>query len=644
VEIEETFAYDSFRPGQRELALRVHQNCVAGGILMAEAMSGFGKTAAVLTGAVAAAEETGCKVVYTCRTKRQIARVTEELSRLQRKHPVAAASMLSKLDYCLMKQGDPRRIPQQTFGWYCWFNVHNNLCSYFLNVGLLGVEFERAVHGVLRDIPGHQDLIERCREIHVCPYEVGRLAVAQARLAVVPYHYVFDPRSAPLLFGLNSLERSKAILVVDEAHNLRDFMRGINSATLTTEQLEGAIHEARGLLMDRAALSLEELKHVLQKVVDEAHGWRLDRAQVLEEFRKTRGSAWLQNLSFELTASSEAAWGSVAYEHRLPSLLLTVGEFLIRLSTSTRAVLVKWEQTLALIDPNPVIDLASYLKSFRSCVLVSATISPSVVFARSLGLDTTKAAAYRVNIEPAVSVKTIIETGVTTKYKSRSPEMYSRIAAKVAAVVQATKSGVGVFAPSYSVLEPILDLASRKIEGKHILAESRGLSNQDAAGLFDSLRSHNGSVLFAVQGGHFSEGEDFREDLMGAVVVIGLALPPPSPMLYAEYACLKRAGEQDSFLMLSRLPALRKAFQAAGRHVRSPGKRGLVFLMDRRFDSEVVRDLMPSWMKKDLISGDFTPTMLKTITEEFWNPYREQSPSGTLSLPQPSGPPERLSS
>ncbi|HME19627.1 MAG TPA: ATP-dependent DNA helicase [Nitrososphaerales archaeon] len=618
MEIEEAFAYSSFRPGQRELAHQVRQSCASGGILMAEAMSGFGKTAAVLAGAISAAEETGCRIVYTCRTKRQILRVIEELSRLQSKHPVAAAPMLSKFDYCLLKEGSPRPLAQQSFGWYCWFNVHNNLCSYFLNAGLLGAEFQQAVREALAEVPSHQDLLRKSRSIHVCPYEVERLAIAQAKLAIVPYHYVFDPGSAPVLFDRNSIERERTMLIVDEAHNLRDFLRGVNSATLTMEELDGAAREARGLFMERAAMSLGDLGGTLRKVMEGTPGWRLDRAGVLEEFRETRGSAWLQNLSYELTACSEAAWGAVAYERRLPSLLLKVGEFLVRLSSSTRGVLVKWERTLALIDPDPVSDLAQYLGRFRSTVLVSATMNPSAVFARSLGLGAAATATYHVMAEPAVSVMTVIETGVTTKYKSRSPQMYAKIAEKVASVIRATESGVGVFTPSYAVLEPICEMVTRRVEGKLVLAESRGLSNQDAAALFDSLRLHRGSVLFAVQGGRFSEGEDFREDLMGAVVVVGLSLPPPSPMLYAEYACLKRTGEPDSFLMLSRLPALRKAFQAAGRHIRNPGKRGLVFLMDHRFDSEAVRELMPSWMKKDLVSGDFTPEKLGRLTYDFW--------------------------
>ncbi len=619
MEIEEAFAYDTFRPGQRELAVRVNQSCIEGGILLAEAMSGFGKTAAVLTGVISAAEETGCRVVYTCRTKRQILRVVEELSRLQKRHPTTAASMLSKFDYCLLRQTSPRSVPQQSFGWYCWFNVHNNICSYFLNVPLLGGEFERVVKDAMVNVPAHEDLLERARALHVCPYEVARLAMTQAGVAVVPYHYVFDPKSSPVLFDRASLERRESILVVDEAHNLRDFLRGVNSATLTLEELEGAVLEAKGLLMDRAAASLEELKRVVEKVIGEQSAWLLDKGALLEEFRRERGAAWLQNLSFELTACSETSWGAVAYERRLPSLLLKVGEFLVRLSSESRSVLVKWEHTVALIDPNPVADLAAYLGRFRSSVLVSATISPSAVFARSLGLGSAGTAAYRVPAEPAVSVRTVVDTGVTTRYKARSPQMYSKIACRIASIVGATEAGVGVFVPSYSVLEPISDMASRKISGRRLVTEARGLSSRDAAQLFDSFLSEKGSVLFGVQGGHFSEGEDFREDMMGAVVVVGLSLPPPSPMLYAEYACLKRAGEPDSYLMLSRLPALRKAFQAAGRHVRNPGKRGMVFLMDYRFGSDVVKDLMPSWMKTDLVAGDFGPEELDRITREFWS-------------------------
>lgn len=619
MQLEDRFAYQTFRPGQREFAQRVYDACIGGETVLAEAMSGFGKTAAVLAGALSAAEETGCKVVYICRTKRQIHRVVEEVSRLQERHPFTAASLLSKFDYCLLKRQRP--IPRESFGWFCSFNVSNNLCSYFLNVSFSAEEFGSVVARTASKTPGHQALLRESENAHLCPYEVAKLAMIQAQVAVAPYQYVFDPRAAPLLFDRNSLDRARTILIVDEAHNMRDFLRGLHSDTITMDQVEGAIREAEALLMAEAAESLRGLKKTFDEAMAERPGWLLDRSHVLDMFRMEKGSPWLQNLAFELTACSEAAWGSVVYERRFPSLVLRVGEFLAKLSSSSGAILVKWERTLGLVDPDPVGGFAAQLSEFRSAVLISATISPSSVFMRSLGLGLDAVSTYEVPTEPLVSVRAAVDTGTSTRYKLRSPEMFSKIADKVAAVIEATGEGVGVFAPSYSVLGCIFELVSKRVPGRHMVTEAPGLSTQDASDVFDSFRSGRDSVLFGVQGGRFSEGEDFSGDSMGSVIVVGLSLPPPSPMMYAEYACLKRGGEPDSYLMLSRLPALRKAFQAAGRHIRNPGKRGLVFLFDERFSSEAVRSLMPSWLRRDLVVGDFTPASLAAFTCEFWGTH-----------------------
>ncbi|HXY56182.1 MAG TPA: ATP-dependent DNA helicase [Nitrososphaerales archaeon] len=613
--IEGRFAYGSFRPGQRELAQRVYEACLHGETLIAEATSGFGKTAAVIAGALTAAEETHCKIVYACRTKRQISRVVEEVAKLQGRHSFRAVSLLSKFDYCLLRR--QRSVPSESFGWYCTFNVSNNLCSYFLNVSLTE-GFNHLVRDVLAKTPHHSDLMRLAEINHVCPYEVARLAVAQADMVVAPYHYAFDPKAASVLFDRNSVERKDTILVVDEAHNLRDFFRGMNSATLTLAQVEGAVREAQAMLMDDAAESLRTLLRTLEALQTERQGWILDRAAVLDRIRQDHGAVWLQNLAFELSASSGAAWGSVMYERRLPSLILRVGEFLVRLS-SPKPILVKWENSLGLVDPDPVKDVAEYLAEFRSSTLLSATINPSELFARSLGLGRQNVRMYDASTEPSIIVKTAVDTGTSTRYSLRTSEMYSKISERVATVIRATDSGVGVFVPSYSVLQPVLEMVTRRITDRNIVSEAHGLSNEQAEEVFNSFRSRDDSVLFAVQGGRFSEGEDFEGGAMGAVVVIGMALPPPSPMMYAEYSCLKRMGEPDSYLMLSRLPALRKAFQAAGRHVRGPGKRGLVFFLDERFGSSAARELMPSWLRRDLTVCDLTPDRIVSFSHEFWS-------------------------
>jgi DNA excision repair protein ERCC-2 len=342
---------------------------------------------------------------------------------------------------------------------------------------------------------------------------------------------------------------------------------------------------------------------------------------VVERVRDEKGAPWLQNLAFELSASSGAAWGSVVYERKLPSLILRVGEFLLRLSSASDCVLVKWENAFGLVEPDPVRGVHEHLSAFRSAVFISATVNPSSVFARSVGLRPDNVAVYSASAQPLVTVRTAVDTGTSTRYKLRTPEMYSRISDRVAAVIRSTDSGIGVFTPSYSVLDAIYEMVSKRVTDRNIVSEAPGLSNDQAQEVFDRFRSAGNSVLFAVQGGRFSEGEDFDGGAMGTVAVVGLALPPPTPMMYAEYACLKRAGEQDSYMMLSRLPALRRAFQAAGRHIRRPGKRGLVFFLDERFGSPAARELMPSWLTRDMFVGDLSPASIEHFSREFWSSH-----------------------
>ena len=620
MQVEDFFAYDSFRPNQKELALSVYDNCVGGRTLLAEAMSGFGKTAAVLSGALFAARERHCRVIYTCRTKRQILRVVEELSQLQGKQLVKAASMFSKFDYCLLKRTSFRSIRQESFGWYCGFNVSNNLCSYFLNVSLIENDvINGLVQKTCHHTPMHSDLLRECEDVHVCPYEIVRLAVAQAEVVVVPYHYLFDPTARPVLFDRNIIDPLRAILIVDEAHNIRDFLKGIQSASLSLDETAGAVEEAEQLLMKETAASLSLLREDLRAASTATAGWFLDKASFVDALSRKHGEVWLQNLVFELNSCSEAAWHSVAYGRKPPFLTLKVGDFLNKLiSSPSSTVLTQWDGTFGLFSTDPVEKLPVLLSEFESCVLVSATINPSELFLRSLGINTEGTSTFMVRSAPLVTVRTVIDTGVTTRYKSRTPDMYSKIAAKVTAIVSSARSGVGVFTPSYSVLQPICQGVSNALPGRQVLSEARGMSNQEASELIESFRSGDHPVLFAVQGGRFSEGEDFRGNQMDSTVVVGLSLPPPSPQLYAEYALMKKRGAPDSYLILSLLPALRKAFQAAGRHLRNPGKKGFVFLLDRRFDSVTVKSLMPSWLTCDLISGDFAPSKLESMIDDFW--------------------------
>ena len=142
------------------------------------------------------------------------------------------------------------------------------------------------------------------------------------------------------------------------------------------------------------------------------------------------------------------------------------------------------------------------------------------------------------------------------------------------------------------------------------------MGNAEADEIMHSFKSRPGSILLAVQGARFSEGEDFPGDQMDASVVVGLSLPPPSPTMYAEYT-KSGFGKHDAYLVISLLPAVRKAIQSAGRHMRSPDKRGLVFLLDSRFDDQEIIEMLPAWLKQDLHEGDFKCQEIEQMVKDF---------------------------
>jgi DNA excision repair protein ERCC-2 len=154
--------------------------------------------------------------------------------------------------------------------------------------------------------------------------------------------------------------------------------------------------------------------------------------------------------------------------------------------------------------------------------------------------------------------------------------------------------------------------------------EKSGLTNEDSEEMMKTFKSNRGSLLLAVQGGRFSEGEDFPGDNMDVSIVVGLAIPPPSPITYAGYRQLEKShlDRHEAHLVLSLLPALRKAFQCAGRHIRNPGKVGMVFFLDSRFAEQKVTILMPSWLKEDIVKGNYSPEEIGIITRDFFSSAR----------------------
>ena len=631
--LEDIFPYPDFRPGQKELANAVYSACKNGNTFVAEAMSGFGKTAAVLAGSMSAAAEDGLDIIYACRTKRQVFRVLEELGRFSERFPVRATSLFSKFDYCLLRQKSFGITPE-TFKWYCSFQTSNNLCSYFLNVAFNHDKIAKLVDDQTGNSRPISELLRKGTELHVCPYEVARLSLARSKVVVTTYHYLLDKNSRQILIpGDKAL--GKIVAVVDEAHNVRDFVSGNSTTTLPFSEIKSCIEDARNLYLPRICSAISELNDRLVQFCSKNDHWLIKKEAFLNAITGNYPKDWLSDLVFELSTNSGVAWYSVATNRNLPGSIINLGSFLSALLSSLDSddmALVKSDSALFLTDTRPSRRFLEATTGFRSLVLLSATINPSSLFLRSIGLDGSSTIVHSATTDYKFRVRTVIDCSVTTRFKMRTPEMYSKIARKIASVCSSTPGAIGVFFPSYSLLEAVRGPVVSEIEratpakARTILVERPGLTNQDSEDMMTAFKSNHGSLLLAVQGGRFSEGEDFPGDGMDVSMVVGLSLPPPSPKMYAEYRQLEanHFDKHQAYMVLSLLPALRKAFQCAGRHVRNPGKVGMVFFLDSRFAAQGIIELMPSWLRDDLVKGEYDIDTIGSITREFFLAARVQ--------------------
>jgi DNA excision repair protein ERCC-2 len=629
---KDIFPYSSFRQGQEELAQSVYLACKRGERLVAEAMSGFGKTAAVLAGGISAAEDDDLQIIYACRTKRQVFRVLEELGRFARTVPLRATSLFSKYDYCLLKQRGFGVSPE-TFKWYCSFQTSNNLCSYFLNVAFNHDKIERLVDAQTSGPGSISELLKKGVELHVCPYEVARLSLARSRIIVTTYHYLLDENSRSILLSRDK-PLSKVVAVIDEAHNIRDFVSGGSTKALSLSDIRSCIEDSQSLFLPRICSAISQIGEEAAKFCSESERWQLSKHSFVAAITGNRPREWLSDMIFELSTNSGVAWYSVATNRNLPTSIIKLGDFLSALLASLDSedvALVKSESKLYLVDTNPARRFLAATGGLRSLVLLSATINPPKLFLQSIGLEESSTTVHSAVTDYKFRVKTVIDSSVTTRFKMRTGEMYSKIAQRIAAVCNSTTGGIGVFFPSYAVLESIRNPLDSQMEHtakprprRTVLVERPGLTNEDAEKVMSTFKSDSGCVLLAVQGGRFSEGEDFPGDAMDASIVVGLPLSPPSPTTYANYKRMEasRFDKHQAYMMLSLLPALRKAFQCAGRHIREPGKVGMVFFMDSRFGQQRIINLMPQWLREDLVNAQFEPDSIASITRDFFSTAR----------------------
>lgn len=573
------FPHPEPRPGQLPMMEAVAESLDGGRHLLIAAPTGVGKTAAAMHPALR----------HTLRRGQRLYLLTAKT--LQQKMAVETVRAMSV-------EGAPwRSIQMRAKGRMCCNHemiCHEDACEY-------AREYPRKtrqtglVERLLEEHP-HLDpdvIYQQAQAANVCPFELSLDLRGHCDVVICDFNYVFDPRiGLTALGGEGELER--ALLVVDEAHNLVQRTREYYSPALSGEQLQQALVQVGPGRGSRLLAELRDvllgLQDVIEATVDEVLPVGVDGTGIVEvddvplaDARRRLDPLIMRYVQFKRDHEQWIADDPVmgvyfSLVHFFRVLGLGGDEFLHLASRTPEGVKLR----ILCLDASRF--AGEVLEAVAGAVGMSATLEPFEFYQDLLGFrrDRTDTLALPSPFPPE-NCLVQIATSVGTTYRER-PKMWDPIARLVADLAPPGRNALALF-PSYAFVHEIAERIDAP--GHRVEVQRSSRSRREQLWMLDLLREAargegDPVLLLAVLGGVFAEGVDYPGEMLSEVIVVSPGLPQVEPereLLRDYFDRSYGRGFEYAFL----LPGMRRAVQAAGRLIRSEHDRGVITLVGRRF-------------------------------------------------------------
>ena len=635
-------AHDTLRDGQKEMIHDALSVISKGGFMLANAPTGIGKTAAALAAALTVARDNGgMQVLFMTGRQSQHRIVVDTVRKINERLPaseskVTLVDMIGQNGMCinelaLQHGGRFRQICGELRG--------TRKCKPFL-------EDSPGLRLKVLDYPLHVDeLVEHSKHWRstagpqpTCPWKIARETASQADILVCDYNHLFNEDTRNSSLEAMGLHMENMIVVIDEAHNLPDRIRRGLSKTLNDKLLRDAVYE-----LEEYCESLSESG--LNSTLEEANFSRSRACATALKRYKGRLSTWIReqrdvlrnpgDVGAEIEVRVEADLilsmlrqelsGDISGESiQLTNLINQL--FLVQVDpdddddematdrlATVLSILDKYAQSPAmcvvltsrgdenritthLLDPGIV--SSEVFQAIQGGVLMSGTLTPPEMYAESLGVPVSAPLNASSYPSPFLADRrpVLIASNVTSKYTERGPENTRKIRQHIRALLQNTPGHVAVFCQSYRMLEEVVEEADWP--GRMILMESRNWTKKRVDSALKQLRDarlRGTKILLAgVFGGRLSEGVDYSNNILDAVVCVGIPVAPQSvPQNALREYIEKKHGRGKGWKYGALQPAVNSVLQGMGRAIRKIEDRAFILLLDNRLLSGQYRACLP---------------------------------------------------
>jgi len=594
------FPYE-YRAGQKELIEFIDRTVRDRRCAVIEAGTGIGKTVTSLCGVLGYAMDHDMKVVYLTRTKSQQKQVIRESAAIG--HDIVCVAVQGRsAASCPMMRDDPDLASgnAEEISKLCsvYKRKSEGVCHCRFYANLDTVDVEQWVETIRRQHPDPEDFARMCEDAGVCPYELMKLILPYADIVAVPYPFVFMPMVLNRFVEWLGVPLSRTILIVDEAHNLPDYLRDVQTFEYSERGMDLAAKEAKehgdfelqdGILVTDLAAVMKEILAAAEKeyLIDEDG---MLPPYFLEDELMSRLGVSSVTISRMCKAMEEIGDGIMEKKKerkKLPRSYIHSMSMFIRAWIEgdedhyVRLIVKEKDNPMFqayCMDPSgasgPLIDCFSSIH-------MSGTLQPLDAYAEELGLERVDKLCLD-SIFPKENLLTLYTDRVSMKYEEREvKENYDTLMEMTVECVNAVRVNTAVFFPSYGFMDKMIDDGLVRRLNRDVVFEQRGMSQPELMAVFENFKTSEGGVLFCVTGGRISEGLDFPDKALEMAVIIGIPYPKPTAKLRAmrRYYDI-RFG--DGQLFTSTIPTVRRMRQSIGRLIRSETDRGVAIVMDRR--------------------------------------------------------------
>lgn len=572
------FPFDTYRKGQRELAMNCYSSIKQRCILFAQAPTGIGKTISTIFPSIKSlAEGRGERIVYL--TSKTITRVVAEEAYMR------LINNGLKFRFITLTAKEKACINSEV-------KCNPDDCPY-------AVDYFTKINSVISEILREESIFSRttlekyARKFKVCPFELALDLSLWCDGVICDYNYAFDPRAK--LKRIFEDDNEKNIILIDEAHNLVNRARDMYS---------GEIFKSKVLSITRL------LKGKVPKLYKVANNINKELIEIRRELEERNVNTLYHNVQYKELIKLLKVFIAEADEYLVKSkntngyeeildFYYEVRSFvcLSELYSKQYTTILKKEKNefsikIFCIDPSK--NIGEVINGSYSTVIFSATLSPIKYYIDLLGGSES---SFRVKFSSPFKKENLSTYlyPLDMRYVNRYNNI-DKLCTVINKFINEIKGNYMVFLPSFEYLKKVYSRYVEIYSEENTIVQGEGLSESDKEEFLNKFEEGANLAAFSVVGGMFSEGVDLPGDKLIGAVVVGVGFP----MVSIENDIIREYFGVNGFDYAYAYPGINKVLQSAGRVIRTETDKGRVLLVDNRYNSSKYRSMLPQEWELEL--------------------------------------------